>query len=53
MIDPKEEDVLDQYEVSDRMQFVRKVYAILATQLTITALFIVAVQTSTKFNHFF
>ena len=36
----------------DQMNFVRKVYMILATQLSITTLFIVAVQTSKGFNLF-
>ena len=40
------------YEASDRMNFIRKVYSILATQLSITSLFIVWVQTSDDMRQF-
>mmetsp|Transcript_24733 Transcript_24733/g.38508 ORF Transcript_24733/g.38508 Transcript_24733/m.38508 type:complete len:226 (-) Transcript_24733:55-732(-) len=39
-------------ELSDQMKFVRKVYSILALQLTITAGLIVAAQTSSDVNRF-
>lgn len=40
-------------EVTDQMKFVRKVYGILAAQLTLTALFIIIVQVSGKMRLFF
>jgi FtsH-binding integral membrane protein len=43
---------IDEYDKNDRVQFVRKVYTILATQLTITALFIIIVQTSSSFRDY-
>ena len=51
--EPKMQDVMDEYEVHDRMKFVRKVYSILASQLTMTVLFIVAVQTQHSVRDFF
>lgn len=43
---------LDDVERNDRIMFVRKVYSILAVQLSITTLFIVAVQTNKSFRGF-
>jgi len=44
---------MSQDEVSDQMKFVRKVYFILASQLTLTAAFIAIVQVSDKMKLFF
>ena len=44
---------MSQDEVSDQMKFVRKVYCILASQLTLTAAFIAIVQVSDKMKAFF
>jgi FtsH-binding integral membrane protein len=44
---------MSQDEVSDQMKFVRKVYCILASQLTLTAAFIAIVQVSDKMKGFF
>jgi len=42
---------MSDFELDDRVKFVRKVYSILACQLSLTCGFIVLVQTNDKFTN--